>query len=109
MARSPTPAVREARHAIAVRLRDIRRDANLSGTALARAANWDRTKVYKIEATTTAPSELDIRTWCAVCDAEEQIPDLIAMARAVETMYVEWRPTPRHQRVTASGVPVRPG
>ncbi|WP_026412224.1 helix-turn-helix domain-containing protein [Actinomadura oligospora] len=91
MAHSPTPAVREARRAIAVRLRDIRRDANLSGTALARAANWDRTKVYKIEATTTAPSELDIRTWCAVCGAEDQIPDLIGMARAVETMYVEWR------------------
>ncbi|WP_395969346.1 helix-turn-helix domain-containing protein [Actinomadura sp. 6N118] len=74
-----------------MRLRDIRRDANLSGTALARAADWDRTKVYKIEASTTAPSELDIRTWCVVCDAEDQIPDLIAMARAVETMYVEWR------------------
>ncbi|MBT2207876.1 helix-turn-helix transcriptional regulator [Actinomadura sp. NEAU-AAG7] len=73
-----------------MRLRDIRRDANLSGAALARAANWDRTKVYKIEATTTTPSDTDIRIWCAVCDAEEQTTDLIAMVRAVETMYVEW-------------------
>jgi integrase len=36
-------------------------------------------------------SDLDIRMWCAACAAEEEVPDLIAQARAVESMYLELR------------------
>lgn len=41
------------------------------------------------------PSEQDIRAWCGACDADDQVPDLIATVRAVESMYVEWQ---RHLR-----------
>jgi hypothetical protein len=37
------------------------------------------------------PSDHDIRTWCAACSAEDQVADLIAQARAVESMYLEFR------------------
>jgi hypothetical protein len=38
-----------------------------------------------------APSDQDIRDWCGACAAEQQIPDLIATARAVESAYLEFR------------------
>jgi hypothetical protein len=38
-----------------------------------------------------APSDQDIRAWCAACSADDQIPDLIAQARAVESMYMEFK------------------
>ena len=38
-----------------------------------------------------APLDQDIRDWCRACGAEEQIPDLIATARAVESAYLEFR------------------
>ncbi|WP_329563015.1 DUF5753 domain-containing protein [Kitasatospora sp. NBC_01266] len=37
------------------------------------------------------PSDPDIRAWCAACGADDQADDLIATARAVESMYLEWR------------------
>jgi hypothetical protein len=55
------------------------------------ATHWHFTKISKIENGARTPSETDIRTWCRACYAEDQIPDLIAAARTVETMYTEWR------------------
>ncbi len=37
------------------------------------------------------PTDGDIRAWCAGCGAADQADDLIATARAVDSMYVEWR------------------
>ncbi len=67
----------------------------MTGRALAAACTWHFTKISKLEHGAQAPSEQDIREWCHACGAEEQIPDLIATARSVESMYVEWR---RHLR-----------
>jgi hypothetical protein len=47
--------------------------------------------VSKIEYGKQAPSEDDIRAWCVHCEAEDQLPDLIATVRHIEAMYVEWR------------------
>jgi hypothetical protein len=38
-----------------------------------------------------SPSDQDIRLWCAVCSAEDQIADIIGQARAVESMYLEFK------------------
>ncbi|MBV9026607.1 MAG: hypothetical protein JO362_23060 [Streptomycetaceae bacterium] len=46
--------------------------------------------VSRIENGLQAPTERNIRGWCTVCGAEEQIPDLIATARSVESAYLEW-------------------
>jgi transcriptional regulator with XRE-family HTH domain len=91
---STTP-VRQAREALGARLRDIRKDAKLTGRALASACQWHYTKVSKLEHGSTNPSEDDIRAWCHACGAEDQISDLIATARAIESMYTEWQ---RHLR-----------
>lgn len=81
----------QAREALGARLREIRKDAGLTGRALALCAGWHFTKVSKIEHGTRAPTEADIRVWCQECRATDQIPDLIATARSVASMYVEWR------------------
>jgi len=37
------------------------------------------------------PTDKDIQDWCRACDAEEQVSDLIATARVVESSYLEFR------------------
>jgi len=86
-----TTPVQQAREAFGARLREIRKDAGLTGRALAAAAGWHFTKVSKIENGARNPSEDDIRTWCRACGATDQIPDLIATARHIEAMYLEYR------------------
>lgn len=67
----------------------------MTGRALASVCQWHYTKVSKLEHGTTNPSEDDIRMWCHACGADDQIPDLVATARAIESMYTEWQ---RHMR-----------
>jgi len=86
-----TSSVHQAREALGHRLRDIRRDAGLSGRQLAGIAGWHSSKISKIEYGKQTPSEDDIRTWCHHTGANDQRPDLIATVRNVEAMYVEWR------------------
>jgi transcriptional regulator with XRE-family HTH domain len=81
----------EAREALGVRLREIRKEVGLSGRALATAIGCHFTKVSRIENGGQTPSEPYIRALCRACQAEDQIPDLIASVRAIESMYVEWR------------------
>jgi hypothetical protein len=91
VAESPSSSVQRARQQLAERLRDIRMDAGLNGKALSDAAGWHPAKTTRIELGKQAPSEDDIRTWCGVCGAEREVPDLIAASRAADSMYVEWR------------------
>jgi transcriptional regulator with XRE-family HTH domain len=87
---SSTP-VRQVREALGARLRDIRMDAGLTGRALAGLIGWHFTKVSKLEHGVQNPSEEDIRVWCEHCRAQDQVPDLVATVRSIDTMYVEWR------------------
>jgi transcriptional regulator with XRE-family HTH domain len=81
--------VQQAREVLGYRLRDIRKDARVSGRQLAAMAGWHFTKISKIEHGHSMPSEADIELWCFHCGAESQLPDLIATARGIEKMYVE--------------------
>ncbi len=81
----------QAREALGTRLREIRRDAGLSGRELATLAGWHFTKVSKLENGKQHPSDSDIRTWCTHCRAPGEITDLTATAHSVESMYIEWR------------------
>ncbi len=81
----------QAREALGHRLRDIRKDAGLTGRDLAVRAGWHSSKISKIEYGKQTPSEDDIRTWCQHTGAHKQIPDLIATVRHIESMYVELR------------------
>lgn len=83
--------VQQAREALATRLKEIRRDAGVTGRQLAALSGWHFTKVSKLEHAVTSPSEDDIRVWCHHCRADGQVPDLIASLRSIESMYLEWR------------------
>ncbi|WP_184713658.1 helix-turn-helix domain-containing protein [Streptosporangium saharense] len=86
-----TSSAQAARQALADRLREIRVTSGLNGRTLAAAANWHPTKVSKLEHAVTAPSVEDIRTWCALCGADDRASDLIASLVAADTMWTEWR------------------
>jgi len=88
---SPSSSARQAQQALGARLREIRKDAGLTGRVLAVATGQHFTRVSKIENGVQAPADQDIRDWCRACAAEEQVPDLIATARAVESAYLEFR------------------
>ncbi|GAB1693262.1 helix-turn-helix domain-containing protein [Krasilnikovia sp. M28-CT-15] len=86
-----TGTVHQARETLGRRLRELRRDAGLTGRGLADLAGWHSSKVSKIEYGKQSPTENDVRTWCQLCRAEDQADDLTVAARDIETMYVEWR------------------
>ena len=91
MSTPPSSSAREAQRALGARLREIRRDAGLSGRALAAATRQHFTRVSKIEHGVQPPTDKDIRDWCRACGAGEQVSDLIATARVVESAYLEFR------------------
>ncbi|WP_350279683.1 helix-turn-helix transcriptional regulator [Kribbella sp. HUAS MG21] len=91
MSTNPNSAARKVQEALGLRLRNLRKDAGLTGRELAAATGWHFTRISKLEHGTQAPTDQDIRTWCQVCGADDQAADLIAQARAIESMYVEFR------------------
>jgi transcriptional regulator with XRE-family HTH domain len=105
---SPASPAKQAREALGVRLREIRKDAGLTGRALADRIGWHFTKVSRIENGGQTPSEQGIRAWCVACGAEDQIPDLVASVRGIESMYLEWRRQTRAgmKRLMLSSVPL---
>src|SRR6266542_3792305 len=72
-------------------LRELRRDAGLTGRALAAALGWHFTRVSKLEHGVQAPTDADIRDWCRACRADDHVPDLLATLRTVESAYLEFR------------------
>ena len=90
MTTDPRSPVAQARKELGARLRQLRKSAELTGQALADATGQHFTRVSRIENGAQAPTERNLRDWCAACGGEDQIPDLIATAQAVETAYLEW-------------------
>ncbi|NXY97937.1 helix-turn-helix transcriptional regulator [Streptomyces sp. BR123] len=108
MPSSPFSSAQAARESVAVRLRELRLDAGLTMEGLADRCNWNKAKTSRIEASKTAPSDADIRAWCAACDADERAADLIAASRSADSMYVEWRRIQRTglRRLQEASVPL---
>ena len=101
---SPSSSVQAARQAIADRLREIRVDAGLTAKALAAAAEWDRTKISKIEHAARPPSADDIRRWCAVCKADERGHRPRGLAADGRGCLRRVAPPPAHRPAPAPGV-----
>lgn len=91
MALSPSSSAQAARESVARRLRDIRREAGLTVTDLARRCGWHHAKTSRIENARTPPSPTDIRLWCRECSAGDQVADLIAASLHAESLYMEWK------------------
>ncbi|MFW5421005.1 helix-turn-helix transcriptional regulator [Nocardiopsis sp. CNT-189] len=87
----------QARAVLGARLRELRRGAGLTGRALASAAGWQLSKVSKIEHGKQSPTVADVREWCRHCGAEDQLSDLVAAVRHIDSLWMEWR------RVLGSG------
>ncbi|MCX4518890.1 helix-turn-helix domain-containing protein [Streptomyces anulatus] len=87
----PSSSVQQAREALAGRLREIRRDAGISGRELAVGLRWSDSKVSRIGNAKTPPSDADIRAWCRACGADDQAPDLIAENRQSMDAHVQWK------------------
>ncbi|MFJ3540259.1 helix-turn-helix domain-containing protein [Streptomyces sp. NPDC090109] len=88
---SPSSSAQSAREALAVRLTHLRKDAGLTGKELSARCGWHPAKTTRIQKGAVLPSDADIRAWCTACGTEDQADDLIATARAVDSMYREWR------------------
>ncbi|WP_433732527.1 helix-turn-helix domain-containing protein [Nocardia sp. CA-129566] len=86
-----TNSVHEQREALGKRLREIRKDAGLSGRQLAAMAGWHESKVSKLETGDRTPSEADLRAYCAHTGTKDQLADLTATVRNIEAAYLEWR------------------
>lgn len=104
---SPSSAARQAREALGVRLRELRKDAGLTARELADATGQHYTRVSKLEHGIQAPSDADVRAWCQACGAIDQVPDLIATIRSVDSAYLELRRQSRAgmKRVTGAHTP----
>ena len=84
-------AAQRAKEAFGSRLREVRLDAGLTGRQLADLTGFHFTKVSRVEHGAQGVSDRDIRAWCNACGAADQIPGLIAQARAVDSIYREWK------------------
>ncbi|MBZ4318990.1 helix-turn-helix domain-containing protein [Streptomyces huiliensis] len=91
MSTSPSSSAQAARQALAERLVEIRKDAGITGQELSRRCGWHAAKTSRIQSGKAAPTDADIRAWCAACGVADQAADLVATARAADSMYVEWR------------------
>ena len=80
-----------AREALGLRLRELRRDARLTGRQLAAAHGWHPSKISKIEGGKQTPSEDDIDAWSRACGRPELAAELIPSLRTLEGQYVEFR------------------
>lgn len=86
-----TTNVAQAREALGAHLRQLRRDANLSGRELAAACGWLPSKVSKIENGKQTPSPADLRAWTAAAGHPEANEALGAELAALESFYRDWR------------------
>ncbi|WP_435220625.1 helix-turn-helix domain-containing protein [Streptomyces sp. Tue6028] len=91
MPTSPSSSAQAAREVVALRLRDLRKNAGLTVVELAGRCGWHHSKTSRIENAVTAPSANDIRAWATACDAAEQAQDLVTQSLNAESMYSEWR------------------
>ncbi|MFC9928708.1 helix-turn-helix domain-containing protein [Streptomyces sp. NPDC127190] len=87
----PSSSVQKARELLAGRLREIRKDAGISGRELAFRCGWSESKSSRIENARTPPSDSDIKAWCRACSAEDQVADLIAANRQSADAHVQWK------------------
>lgn len=90
MSTDPSSSVHQARKELGARLRILRKAAGLTLKELAAATSMHFTRVSRIENGGQPPTERNLIDWCTACGAEDQLPDLLASARSIESAYLEW-------------------
>jgi transcriptional regulator with XRE-family HTH domain len=87
-----------AREALGIRLRELRRDARLTGRQLAELNGWHPSKVSKVEGGKQTPDEADLEAWTNACGKPGLAGEFIASLRTLESHYVE------HRRLFSTGM-----
>lgn len=95
---SNSGGVEEARNALGQRLRELRRQAGLTGKELAESLSWQPSKVSKIENGKQTPTDEDISAWTRATDTEHETEALLASLHTLEVQHAEW------QRVLKAGM-----
>ncbi|MBF6301244.1 helix-turn-helix domain-containing protein [Nocardia amamiensis] len=93
-----TNSVQEAREAFGLRLRELRKDSGISGRELAAHLGVHESKISRIEHGKATPSPDDVRAYCRLCNAEDELPELLASLHNIDAAYMEWR------RVLGAGI-----
>jgi transcriptional regulator with XRE-family HTH domain len=88
---SSVTKVHEARRALGLRLRELRRQAGLTGADLAASLSWPASKVSKLENGRQTPTDDDILAWITATDAPAEAEGLLASLHTLETQHAEWR------------------
>jgi transcriptional regulator with XRE-family HTH domain len=83
--------VAQAREALGAHLRQLRRDADMTGRELAAACGWLPSKVSKIENGKQLPSPTDVRIWTEATGHPEAQAPLRAELAALESFFRDWR------------------
>jgi transcriptional regulator with XRE-family HTH domain len=88
---SSVTRVHEARRALGLRLRELRRQAGLTGSQLAASLSWPASKVSKLENGRQSPTDGDILAWTGGTGAPAEADALLASLHTLEVQYAEWR------------------
>jgi transcriptional regulator with XRE-family HTH domain len=83
--------VHEARTALGNRLRELRKQAGITGATLADSLSWPASKVSKLENGRQTPTDEDIRAWTRVTGSEPETEGLLASAHTLEIQRAEWQ------------------
>jgi transcriptional regulator with XRE-family HTH domain len=88
---SGVSSLHEARLALGKRLRELRRQADLSGRELAEALRWPPSKVSKLENGRQSPTDDDIRAWAEATSTTQDTDALLAALHTLEVQNIEWQ------------------
>jgi transcriptional regulator with XRE-family HTH domain len=84
-------SVQQARQALGLRLRELRRQSGLTGRELAGQLNWPASKISKLENGRQTPTDSDLRAWANATGAEKVVAELVASLHTLESQHAEWR------------------
>jgi transcriptional regulator with XRE-family HTH domain len=82
--------VHEARRSLGLRLRELRRQAGLTGQQLAESLSWPPSKISKLENGRQTPTDDDIRAWTNATDNTSEAEALLASLHTLELQHAEW-------------------
>lgn len=84
-------SVQEARRALGHQLRELRRQATLTGRQLAEQLAWPPSKISKLENGRQTPTDDDIRAWTHATHSGSSTRSLLTSLHALEFQHAEWQ------------------
>lgn len=88
---SGATTVQDARTALGKRLRELRRQAKMTGEQLAEALSWSPSKISKLENARQTPTDDDIRGWTEATGTVHEADALLTALHNLELQHAEWQ------------------